>query len=218
MINMKNLEKKIYLIRNYTIAIILIIFMVILIPFTPLFLVPLMFIIGEPKTYIIRDIIQNLFIPFITILVCMPFVIFLRILFFKNDITEANDRPLLKATLSNLSSRKIAKKTVFKPMLIFLTFVLAISFFSFKSIENIANAIADIPYAINCNYPKTEGVVTLLENPNSDGTDGPTFIIINGIRFTGVLSVYSPQLIEGSSYKAEYLPHTKYIVKIRKKN
>jgi hypothetical protein len=58
MFDINKFKKGLFEFRNFVIAFILIIFIMIIIPFTPLVLVFFIFIIGEPTTYIIQNIIQ----------------------------------------------------------------------------------------------------------------------------------------------------------------
>lgn len=199
MFNTNQMNKGLSEFKNFVITVILIIFTMIIIPFTPLFLMPLGLLIGEPKAYIIQNILYNSYVPLSLILIFMLSKIFFRFLQLGNKVSVG------------FPSIVFIKESL-KPGIIFLMLLVGIISFSITTLRNITNLLLDIPSAINCEYAQTDGVLKFIPSGRAD--DDIDIAVINGLRFDGGYAFYyRDKLLEGKSYHVEYLPHSKHIVK-----
>ncbi|MBP2652731.1 MAG: hypothetical protein H6Q73_300 [Firmicutes bacterium] len=212
MLDINKFKKGLFEFRNFVIVFILIIFIMIIIPFTPLVLVFFIFIIGEPTTYIIQNIIYNLYGSLLLILLFMLLIVFFRIQGLIYNF--------------NVGIKYIAlNKALLKQMVIFLVALFLILMFSVTSFKNLNNLIADIPHSVQHDYAKMDGVLKLVPSKCVKESDD---VMINGIQFEGGISHFNNEksfeegfrgsihrnFFEGKLYHVEYLPHSKYIVRI----
>jgi len=199
MFNTNQINKGLSEFKNFVITVILIIFTMIIIPFTPLFLMPLSLLIGEPKVYIIQNILYNSYVPLSMVLVVMFLKNFFRFLRLGNKVGVGFPSIVLT-------------KESFKSGIIFLMLLVGIIAFSITPLRNITNLLLDIPSAIYCDYAQMDGVLKFIPSGRAD--DDVDIVVINGLHFTGGYAFYyRDKLLESKSYHVEYLPHSRHIVK-----
>lgn len=185
---------KLNLISSFVIVIIPILIAVITI-FT-MFSGLLVIFIGPIYTHVVQRLTLGLIFPL--------FIVFFLFFLFKIFFTFSKFK---FTTLVNAYKTKY-KNQALKKVLIFALGSLFFISFLVKENQRTINTIMDIPHIINHEYIGIDGIVKIV-----DGGDAPSYVMVDDLRFDEGFA-YDPDFVDGNKTHVEYLPHSKYIVKL----